>query len=295
MAKKIWFGNVSFAQWVPAPATGMAKSVEGYSEEIEFDNGGLWLERSNAGHTIYEINIPPQDSSAVDGIEAYQRFAEGDYGSDYIRFIDPMRSDENLLTPSWAAPGLAAEGHKAIYDTIPTFSATGANSYGKPSQKPTYGVTGASAAVPVGQNSVFTLLIPPTHTLHFGASGTATGTAVLRVQPINVNGTLATPVDITMTADSAAPAFSNTFSGATYKAVRIYITRTSSATSTITPTAMWARVVLTGTTPTISRHIPGKGHSGLKFRGSARVEVYTMVYGKKVGTSLELAEVEPWQ
>lgn len=295
MGKKIWFGNVSHAQWVPAPATGMTKSVEGYSEEIDFDNGGVWVARSKAGHTVYEINLPTQDSSEYDGIEAYQRFAEGEYGSDFLRFVDPMRSDENILSPSWASPGLAAEGHKPIYDTIPTFTATGANSYGKPSQKAVYGVTGASNAVPAGQNSVFTLLIPPTHTLHFGASGSTTGTAVLRVQPINTNGTLASVVDITMTSDASAPAFSNTFSGATYKAVRIYVTRTSAAASTLTATAMWARVVLTGTTPTITRHIPGKGHSGLAFRGSARVEVYTMVYGKKVGASLELIEVEPWQ
>lgn len=293
--KKIWFGNVSYAQWTPAPAPGMTKTVEGFSEEIAFDNGGLWVARSAAGHASYEMEFPTQDSSEIDSIEAYQRFAAGEYGSDYLRFIDPMRADQNLFSPEWAAPSLAEQGHKPIYDTIPTFTTTGANSFTKPPRKAVYNVTSAINAVPVGQNSVFTLLVPPTHTLWLGGSGTVTGTAVLRVQPILLNGTLASVVDIALTADGTNPGFTSGFSGSTYRAVKVYVTRTSTAASTITLTSLWAQVALTGTSPTMARHIPGGGHTGLQFRGAARVENYYMASRHLVGMSASLVEVEKWQ
>ena len=295
MAGKIWFGNVAHAQWVPAPATGMTKSTEGFAEEIQFENGGLWINRSKQGHAVYEIDLPVEDSSKYDSIEAYQRFADGDYGDDYLRFVDPMRANENLLSPVHANPSLSEQGHKYIYDSIPTYSNTAANNYGKPIRSATYDVTSVANAVPAGQNSVVTLLIPDGYTLSFGATGTKTGDAVLRVQPINLNGTLASVVDVTMSAVASAPAFSNTFSGATYKAVRIYITRTSTNASTITPVAMWAQIVLSTVTPVITRHIPGKGHMGLRFRNGARVERYTMTDRHLVGASLTLAEIEQWQ
>lgn len=292
---KIWFGNVSYAQWTPAPATGMSKSLEGYTEEILFDNGGAWVERSNAAHAVYEMDFPVEDSSSAQGIEVYERFASGEFGTEFLRFVDPMRSDENLFSPEWAAPGLAERGHKRVYDVNPTFADTGANSYLKPPRKAVYAVTGASGAVPTGQNSVFTLLIPPTHTLRIGGSGAVTGSGVLRVQPINLNGTLASTVDVTLTADSAAPAFSTSFAGSTYKAVRVYITRTSVAVGTVTLTSLWAQIVPTGATAVIQRHIPGKGHTGLRFRNSAQVERYLMTNRHLVGLSTTLIEVEKWQ
>lgn len=294
MAKQMYFGNLTHSQWVPCPATGMNRSAEGYSDEIRLNNGGLWIERSSASHAVYDMQFPVQDSSIYEGIEAFARFAAGQYGTGYLHFVDPMVQDQNLFTEVWASPGLSEYGHKAIYDTVPTYGATTTNSYNKPARKPTFAVTTATAAVPVGQNSVFTLLIPPTCTLSLGASGTVTGDAVLRVQPINTDGTNGSVVDIIMTADTAAPAFSSTFSGTTFKAVKVYITRTSSSASTITPTAVWAQIVTTGVTPTITRHLPGKGHSGLQFRGDVRAEEYVMSDRHLMGASITLAEIEPW-
>lgn len=294
MDGKLWFGSETHAQWVPCPVTGMARTQEGFSEEIAFDNGGIWIDRSAAGRASFEMEFPVLDWSEYEGLESFARFASGEWGTGWVRFIDPMITDQNLFTPNWAAPGLAEVGWKPVYDTTPTYSATGANSYQKPPRKAVYNVTSAANAVPTGQNSVFTLLIPPTHTLSIGGSGAVTGTAVLRVQPVNLNGTLATPVDITLTADSAAPAFSSTFSGATYKAVRVYVTRTTTATSTITLTSLWAQMVKTGFTPAITRHIPGKGHTGLSFRGDANPVTYVMADRHLVGASIVLVETEAW-
>lgn len=291
---QMWFGNVAHAQWVPHPSSGMIRGHEGYSEELAFANGGLWIERSAGSHAVYEMSFPVSDSSLYEGIEAFERFASGEWGTDYIRFVDPMQADVNLLTAQWASPGLIEAGWKGIHGGTPTFSDTSTNTYHKPPRKAVYAVTVTANAVPTTQNSVFTILIPPTYQLNFGASGTKTGDAVLRIQPINLDGTLASVADVTMTSDSAAPAFSNTFSGATYKAVRIYVTRTTSNASTITLTSMWAQVTLIGVAGTISRHIPGKGHSGLRFRGTGRAETYLLGRNHLTGASISFAEVEPW-
>lgn len=298
MAKrKLYFGSTEHAQFAPSPKSGMRRTKNRRSEEIPLDGGGFYVDSSAQYWNGYEMEFPLGSGRGYDGIEVFDRFLSGEFSADpYVRFIDLMHEDENLLTEVWAAPGLSERGWEPIHDTIPTFSATGANAYGKPPRKATYPVTLAAAGVPTRANSVFTLIIPPTHKIALGASGTSTGTAVVRVQPINLDGTLAAPVDLTLLADATAPALGSTFSGATYKALRIYITRTSSADSTLTLAALWAQCVLIAVTPTIARHIPGKGHSGLKFRGGSHVEDYYMANrnGKLYSGSITLGEAEPW-
>lgn len=301
MMKVMWFGNVAHAQWVPCPLAGMTRTFEGVTNEFVADNGGLWIDDSAADHAVYAMEFPMVDNG-YEGIEAFTRFKNGSYGTvkrlgrdGYLRFIDPMRMDDNLFSQVWGEPAIT-EGSdwKAIYDTVPTYSNVSSNSWHMPLRKATYSVTSATNALPTKANSVFTLLIPEGHVIWLGAAGAATGTAVLRVQPINLDGSLAAVQDITLAADTAQPALSKSFSGATYKAVRIYITRTSSATSTITLASLWAQCRAIGITPVMSRHIPGLGASGGKFRDSSRVQVYGKVSSKMVGASLVLAEVEPW-
>lgn len=296
MAKRrLWIGNDEWAGWAPSPKTGMQRAYEGRSEEVALFDGGLWIDSSAASHAAYQLEFPASGAKGATGIEVFPRLASGEYGFSYIRFIDLMRMDENLFNQNWAAPALAVRDWKPIHDTEPTFVATDANAYGKPPRKAVYNITSAANAEPVKANSTFTLLIPPTHKIVVGATGSATGTGVLRVQPINLDGTLATPVDVTLGADNAAPAFTQTFSGATYRAVRIFLTRTSAAASTVTLAALWAQCVPSAATPVIERHMPGMGHSGLRFRGATRTEEYIMANGRKlIGASIALAEVQPW-
>jgi hypothetical protein len=299
MAGQIWFGNVNYAQWVPAPATGMERVRRGYTESIDFTNGGRWVENSYATNLEYSMDFPVQDSSNWEGIEAFQRYASGQYGTDYVRFVDPMAQNQNVFSETWSAPGMSELGAKRIYDEVPTsyVATTAANVtlYGWPPRYPQFTLTGAAGAVPTGQNSVFTLLIPTGYTLHMRATGSATGTGVVQVQPINIDRTLATPANLTMVASATAPSFPNTFSGATYRAVRVYLTRTTAVASTISLIAMNAQIIPTGTSPaSTGRFIPGKGHSGLKFIGDAYPERYVMANRDLLGASIKLAEVEPW-
>lgn len=182
MATQMWFGNVNHAQWVPHPQVGMTRNHEGYSETIQFDNGGRYVQRTAASSLGYEMNFPVGDATLYAGIEAFERFASGEYGPDYLHFVDPMWADQNLMPESWASPGLAEQGWKPIYDSDPVFSDVGTNAYNKPLRNATYTITTDPNTQPTGQNSVCTLLIPPTHTFSFGACGSVSGTAVLRAE-----------------------------------------------------------------------------------------------------------------
>lgn len=290
MASKMWFGNLQHAQWVPCPATGAQRSRTHYEERQDFMNGGVWIDRSTGGSVGYQFEFPVQDSSEYEGIEAFTRFQSGEYGEDYIRFIDPMVLDQNLFNEAWAAPGLAEVGAKPISREAVEFvdSDSGDVANGYPARSAKFTVTSPALTPPVdtgpgSQNSTFTLLVPPGYSLVTWWAGTVTGSGALLAQ--------------TMTAGvwSAASAVTSgdTFTSAT--AVRFFVGRTTSAASTITLSGLVAQLVPTGVTPTLSRFIPGKGHSGLRFTGAGRVENYVMADRHLVGASIALQEVEPWR
>lgn len=455
---QMWFGNVNHAQWVPHPITGMTRTHQGYSETLAFDNGGRWIQRTAASSIGYEMDFPVGDASQYTGLEVFERFASGEYGSDYLRFIDPMWADQNLMPEPWAAPGLAEQGWKPIYDNDPTFANTGTNTYMKPSRNATYVVTTPANTQPVDSNSVMTFLVPPTNTLWFGACGSVSGTAVLRAEAFYINprtnlilnpdfevdvtqwtanaggaltqslaqffsgaasalftlntttatatsffatiatvvgqsytvsayvrnsvgsrsvkltaqatdsstvalssswqrisatfvatattanvtlsatttgavsdafyvdavlaenattlgtyfdgdtygsiwtGTagastslsISTTIDTALSADSAAPSLTSSFDGSIYDEVQIYVATTTATTPTITLTATWAQCLVTGVSPVLTRHLPGRGHMGLTWDGSPRIETYQLGTRHLTGMSAILFEVEPW-
>jgi hypothetical protein len=94
---------------------------------------------------------------------------------------------------------------------------------------------------------------------------------------------------------SATPTFTQTFDGTSNNAVSLFVSHFDTAAATVTLTGIYAQILPVGITPTLNRHIPGKGHSGLSFSGGGRVETYLMAERHLVGASLELTEVEPWE
>lgn len=456
---QMWFGNTNHAQWVPHPVTGMTRAHDGYSEVLQFDNGGRYVKRTAASSIGYEMNFPVGDSSQYTGLEVFERYAAGEYGSDYLRFIDPMWADQNIMPEPWAAPGLAEQGWKPIYDDpTPTFTNTGVNTFTKPMRAVSFDIVTPPNTKPTGQNSVMTFLVPPTNTLWVGGCGSVSGTAVLRAEAFyiiprvnlilnpdfevdvtqwtaNAGGALtrstsqffsglasalltlntttatatsffttittvvgqsytvsayvrnsvgtrsvkltaqatdsstvalsgswqrisatfvasgttatvtlsatttgavsdafyvdavlaenattlgtyfdgdtygsvwtgtagastsiasSTTMDTALSADSAAPALTSSFDGSIYNVVQIYVTSTDATVSAITLTATWAQCLVTGVSPVIARHLPGRGHMGLIWDGSPRVETYQLGTRHLTGASMVLVEVEPW-
>jgi hypothetical protein len=295
MASQIWFGIPGTKmQWCPAPAAGAQVSNIGYVETMAFQNGGAAVARSMQTRKQYafSFNAPSKD---LDGISVYTKYASGFYGDGLIYFADPFAFETNLFPPAWASPSLIEQDWENIYDTTPTFSATSTNAYSQPIRKATWSVTSTANAVPTTANGVAYIPIPPTHTLNIGASGAKTGTAVLRVVPINTDGTNGTAVNLTLLTDTSSTRMNATFAGSSYQAVKVYITRTNTDASTITLTSMMAQLYATGTTPVLPiSHIVGEGHTGLMFTDEARVENYTYIDPPRKGMATTLLEVGAW-
>ena len=295
MARQIWFGIPGTAmQWCPAPLAGATASNIGHVETMAFENGGAAVARSSQTRKQYafSFNGPSKD---LDGISLYSKYASGFYGSGLIYFADPYAFETNLFPAAWASPGLIEQGWENIYDVTPTFSNTASNVYSHPVRKATWTVSATANAVPTQANSVAIIPIPPTHTLNIGASGAKTGTAVVRVIPINTDGTDATATDLTLLTDTSSTRMNATFAGSSYQAVKVYITRTTSDASTITLTSLMAQLYKTGTSPVLPQsHIPGEGHTGLVFTDDARVENYVYIDPPRKGMATTLLEVGAW-
>lgn len=287
MARKLWFGNTTHAQWVPCPRAGMTRMKSGYSEELEFENGGAWIERSKAWHNVYPMEFPVSDAHEYEGIEAFNRFASGEYGDGFLYWVDPMYSNTNLFAPNWAAPGLIEAGWKNWGGSEPVFSDTASNGYGYPLRSVQWALESAADKF---QGVAHTFLIPPGYSLHLGATGAVTGDAEIAVQDSSGSFTPIVPVS-----DTTAPNFSVTLAGDTYRYARVGVRRTDDTTSSVTLTALRAQILPSGSTPSASRHVPGNGSMGLSFRGTALPETYEMAQRSLVGMSAELIEVEPWQ
>lgn len=296
MVKQIWFGIPGVKmQWCPAPLAGAQVSNNGFVQTVAFENGGADVVRSSQTRKQYTFNFngPAKD---LDSISVYSRYASGFYGSGLLYFADPYAFETNLFPAGWSSPGLIEQGWENIYDTTPTFSNTSANSYAQPLRSATWSVTSGAGAVPTTANGVAYIPIPPTHTLNIGASGSKTGTAVVRVVPINTDGTNGTATDLTLLSATSSTRMNATFAGSSYQAVKVYITRTDTTGSTITLTSLMAQLYKTSTTPTLpTSHILGEGHTGLSFADEARVENYVYIDPPRKGMNTTLVEVGAWR
>lgn len=292
MANKMWMGIPGkHLQWVPAPSIESTIQRNRSVQQLQFDNGGGDVRRSRQYQLQYNFNVSGP-AHEVEGIDAFGRFASGYYGDGYIYVAHPVTFETNMLGAQWASPALIREGWSNIYSTEPSFAAITNPQYNQPVYNATWNITSA----PNISAKKFTIVIPPTHTLYVGASGAATGTGVVQVHPINTLGEYATAENLTLLADSGSTRMNKTFSGAQYSAVEIYLTRTSTAASTVTLTSMMAQLYPTGSTPALpSNHYQGEGASGMEFIDDAITETYSYLFPPRKGISTSLVEVEAWR
>jgi len=293
MANQMFMGiPTSHMQWVPCPSIESGITRKRYVERIQFQNGGGDVARSPQYQVEYNLTMSGP-AHEVEGIDAINRFASGLYGDGYIYVAHPALFESNMFSAVWSSPGLIEQGWKNIYPTTtPIFSNTAPNSYAQPQRSATWDVTSA-VNTPV---SKFTIPIPPGYTLNLGASGTATGTAVVQVRTIAVDNDTTATSNLTLLNPTASTRMNATFSGSTYCAVDVYITRTSTASSTITLASLMAQLYKTSATPALpTSHIMGQGASGMAFADDAIVENYSYMYPPRKGISTILVEVEAWR
>jgi len=255
-------------------------------ESMSFGAGGGYAEQSKQFQNNFEMTWPLSLLGSSDGIEVFSSLASGEYGPGYVYWVDPLYAKFNLFNRVWAAPGLIEQGWRNFGGEAPTFSDVGANSFAKPARKATWTIASAVDAV---FGRAFTFIIPPGHTLHLGGSGSVTGTGSLRVKPVG-----AASAAIALSSDAAAPALTTTVSGSTYSSAIVYMTRTSAVASTVTLASLWAQILPTGTSPILSRHLPGNGTTGMIFAGGAMPENYLLADPPMSSMFAKLTEVEAW-
>jgi hypothetical protein len=292
--EKLWFGIPgSHMQFVPCPSITSGIQRNRYVERMQFENGGGDARRSAQYQMEYQFNLSGP-AHEVEGIDAFNRFASGFYGDGLIYLAHPANFETNLFPAAWATPALVEQGWANIATSTPTFANTNVSNYGQPPRTASWTIT--------DQRNTYTqsatLVIPPTHTLHLGVSGVATGDGVVRVAPINVDGSNGTDVDLTLLSKSSSTRMNTTFSGSEFQAIRLYITRKTgtAATSTVSITSMMAQLYKTGTTPALpTSHYTGEGSTGLMFADDAIIENYYYMYPPRKGIATTLVEVEAWR
>jgi len=273
MAQTAYFGNVNRAMWVKAPRSGMEASPAGFASKIDFLNGGSSVRRSNRTHREFSMSWGGQmnGTDSTENIQVIKDFYDGLYGNGPFYWLDPFSMASNILAPHYAAPMLSEKDWPSLSATItPTFTT---NSYNN-----SYPIKRAVYALPGSHSDTrkLTILIPSTHTLHFGwhstsAGVTASTSAGVRIVPYNLSGVAQTAVNPASLLAGGTTRTNQTFAGSSYSRVDIYLANGSASAASANLVAMIAQMLTTGASVASGGFISGRGTTQLEFAGSPQM------------------------
>lgn len=285
-----YFGNVQTGAVArPAPETGMDGSSMGLSDYMEFSNGGAYVANSEATHRRFDMSW---GATAHSKMKWLTEFRNGVYGNGLLYMIDPFA--DNALPPHWARPELATRGwpsHMGVENAPERIPVTASG------VMPRFAARYTIYNVNTVPSRVLTLLIPPNGDLRFGFSGTTFNGGVMRYRTISAaTGAVSAPTTITLLSYTGTTRTNVTLSGATYKAVQIYLDSDlpgASLLALISGTAVYRINNVGPTLPTI--HTEGEGHTGLMFDGNP-TKTYIMSSGGRqiVSAAASFIEVGAW-
>lgn len=280
----MYFGTKRKMRWVKIDAPGREQITAGYSERLDYLNGGVGLRRSRSGHQEYMLTWNVMTREQARHVTDY---AHGIYGDGFIYFVDPAATDLNLLNPAWAAPGIGAkDGVPLAGDTRPTLVDNPNLSLDYPVDMARYTLTAAD------RRRSFYVPIPPGFVAHVGAHGGAS-TLGIQIQPTQSGVASGAPLVAPVLPTSSAQRFSHSVvaSGA-QPGVEISI---QPGDGEITLAGLMVQVVEAGTPASTGGFISGHGSSGCEFEGTPRSTPYRIADGtERVGLSVKLIETEDW-
>lgn len=280
--------------WFPTPIQGADSSPEAWSADGTLLNGGGWATHSWGSHKRYSYEWPQSSSPEV--AQKMKSYRDGTYGRGPLYFIDPSTFTTNVLPASLASPSMAidSEAPSLVYDLEPESVVTsGGEALDLPVASAYYNLSSTAVRTQATADSSTFIPIPTGMTLHVGAFYSFTGTGGIFATPVNLNGTLGTPVKLTTLANSSTSVVSNSFSGV--KGVRIWVGRTTAVTSSVTATALISRLVETGKpAPSQGPWIGGQGHSGCRFLGTPTYITNSTHWGGRIGFAASFVEVGSW-
>lgn len=299
MADCFWFGTEERMMWFPSPLRGAGSNPSGWSASGTTLQGGGWATHSWDTHKEYSYEWNEASSPRV--AQLMKSYRDGTFGRGLLYFLDPSAYEVNILPARWADPSMALndESPALLYGVEPSpVTTSGGEQNMLPVQSATYAITTTAASTPAVDDSIF-IPIPTGYTLHLGAFYTYTGTAGIWATPVNANGTLGTAVRLAPLANNSSTVSGNTFSGS-IRGVRLWLGRSSSATSSLTVAAMSARLVkstLSAPQAAIVMQGPwlgGQGHSGARFLQPPTYITNSSNSGGRVGFAATFIEVGSW-
>lgn len=277
-SEDLWFGNDETFLSLPMPPVIRGDRV-GYFDEFVAESGSVVSARSPQQSRVFELTYPWAEADGFASVEAFNEFRSGFYGTSAVRFADPSTFDSNVIEPRFASPRLVREGWANVGAATPSWASTAVNSYRQPAYKGTWSLTMAANATPLTDPTIpYTIIpIPPGYVLHIGCTGTSSGTGVVRLESWANGATSAgATASMSLLSETGSTRMNATVSGNSYAYAKLFYSRTTTATSSVTPISAMGQLWPVGVTPTLTGvHVPGRGHSGLEFRGATSPESYT--------------------
>lgn len=283
MRAQMWMATGQLGAWVPCPNSPLESVSEGVSTDTRLLSGGSFVHRSLSSRRQY---TPVWDGSA-DELQPIQDLYNGIYGDGPFYFIDPAATS-NVLPPHWAAPMLSTNGMTLVKGVTGVRSPTTVPAtYNPPPFQVTYTLP---TATPVFGDTTprATVAIPPDRILNLRIWGSATGSALVRINAYN----RATGVGLAADYVPSSVGVQGIYTGAVVSHIEIWVTKLSTVLSTITLGAMRASINLVNTPPIVWSS--GKGISGVQFLGSLGHTTYQAVGVGRESMNATLVEVGSW-
>lgn len=242
--KTLWFDiEDGWRGWIECPLQGADASPEGWGTDGTLLNGGGYALNSFGSNKVFQFEWP--SSSSRQDAQLMKSFSDGTYGRGLIHFILPTLYDTNILTAAWADPSIAVddEGRSMVYGLDPEGVPTsGWQTNMLPTQSAYYNLIAIDEGYRGDLDSLY-LPIPDGYTLVLGAFYSATGTGGIWARPVNENGTQGSDVLLTPLANNSDVVVVDQFSGG--RGVRIWLGKTEFGPSSVTVTALIARLIKT--------------------------------------------------
>lgn len=290
MSKKIWFGKPGAFQYMPCPAAGITVGAQGYSETLEFENGGAAIVRSQQRHRIFEFDFPVQDASLAGGLDVYTDYATGFYGDGPWYFTDPMAYDQNILPPVYSSPWLINAGWENWGPVEPVFDDGSGSNRGRPPTTTWAWDADQADDIDFG----YLIPVPVDCYLEIGFAGLLENVDVV-VDSYLPDGTLDTTDNMVMLS-SLGSAFTNYTVDPGHAWVTVSFVGQSGLLGRLHLNSAVARIREPNRPlPAMTSFVTGRGSTAVEFDGETIPETYIMQDRHLKGLSFQMREVGLWR
>lgn len=275
MSNRVYFGTRAGLRLVKAPAINTPLTKVGWSHSGTDLNGGGFAINSPSSHREYEL---VWGASPAKDIYEVLDLRLGDYtGGGYIYYLDPFAMKTNVLSETFSSPFAMSSSGLFGASSPPTVIG---DSYVFPS---------AVEVTYAGESKSMSLVIPAGHAFYY-CYGISTPESSCYLKVGNLSQGTGTPFTATDLSWNKVGPYSIDFA--------VDIRYVAPVDGSIAFGSM-AVILPDGETPVSRRKWePGRGSSGLKFKGEPQVTGISAVYGGQGGllnASATLIETELWE